>query len=136
MKKLLLISISACLLTACAEKEQYQQAILEDMKTEQDVKDYKIDPERMSQCVVDLSSKNMPGAFGVHPDRLTAYKNYTKMLTLKKSEDPKKTLDELRKDFGSAKNLAEAHTNYTESVMNCYAALLMETEETEKEKDE
>jgi len=49
-----------------------------------------------------------------------AYRNYTKMLMLTNSADPKKTLEELRADFGSAKDLAEAHTNYTESLMECF----------------
>lgn len=129
MKKLLLISISALFLSACADKNQYEQAVLEQMKKEKDIQDYKIDPEHMADCVVDLTSKNMPGIFEGDPKRMTAYRNYTKMLTLKDSSDPKKTLEELRNDFGSAKALADAHSNYTESMMNCISAVIMESEE-------
>jgi len=82
----------------------------------------------MADCVVDLSAKNMPGMFPFDPDRMTAYQNYTKMLNLHNSEDPKKTLEELRQAFGSPKALADAHANYTESIMNCYAAIIMEKE--------
>jgi len=134
MKKLLLISLSALLLPACADKNQYEQAVLEQMKKEQDIKDYKITPEYMTKCVVETTSQNMPGIFALDPKRLMAYRNYTKMLTLTKSADPKKTLDELRTDFGSAKDLAEAHTNYTESLMECYSAVISESEEAAKEK--
>jgi hypothetical protein len=134
MKKLLLISLSALLLPACADKNQYEQAVLEQMQKEQDIKDYKITPEYMTKCVVDTTSQNMPGIFALDPKRLMAYRNYTKMLTLSKSADPKKTLDELRTDFGSAKDLAEAHTNYTESLMECYSAVISESEEAAKEK--
>jgi hypothetical protein len=134
MKKLLLISLSALLLPACADKNQYEQAVLEQMQKEQDIKDYKITPEYMTKCVVDTTSQNMPGIFAFDPKRLMAYRNYTKMLTLTNSADPKKTLEELRTDFGSAKDLAEAHTNYTESLMECYSAVISESEEAAKEK--
>lgn len=88
----------------------------------------------MTDCVVATTSANMPGAFPFDPKRMTAYRNYTKMLTLSTAKDPKKTMDELRSDFGSAQELAEAHSNYTESLMTCYSAVIMESEETEKEK--
>lgn len=135
MNKLLLISLSALLLSACADKNQYEQVVLEQMRKEQDVKDYNITPEHITDCVVATTSPNMPGAFPLDPKRMTAYRNYTKMLTLSTSQDPKKTLEELRSDFGSAKELAEAHSNYTESLMTCYSAVIMESEETAKEKN-
>ena len=134
MKKILLISLSALLLPACADKNQYEQAVLEQMQKEADIKDYKITPEYMTKCVVDTTAQNMPGVFPLDPTRLTAYRNYTKMLNLNKSADPKKVLEELRTDFGSAKNLAEAHTNYTESLMECYSAVISESEQAAKEK--
>jgi hypothetical protein len=134
MKKLLLISLSTLLLSACADKNQYEQAVLEQMQKEKDIKDYKITPEYMTKCVVDTTSQNMPGIFAFDPKRLMAYRNYTKMLTLTNSSDPKKTLEELRTDFGSAKDLAEAHTNYTESLMECYSEDISESEEATKQK--
>jgi hypothetical protein len=132
MNKLLLISLSALLLPACADKKQYEQAVLEQMQNEQDIKDYKIAPEHMAKCVIETTSVNMPGLVGVDPKRMTAYRNYAKMLNLSKSEDPKKTMAELRNDFGGAKELSEAHANYTESLMGCYTAVLAETEEPKK----
>jgi outer membrane biogenesis lipoprotein LolB len=80
MKKLLLISLAALLLPACADKKQYEQAVLEQMQKEQDIKDYKIAPEYMTKCVVDTTSENMPGIFAFDPKRLMAYRNYTKIL--------------------------------------------------------
>jgi PBP1b-binding outer membrane lipoprotein LpoB len=136
MKKILLISLSALLLPACADKNNYEQAVLEQMQKEQDIKDYKITPEYMTKCVVDTTSQNMPGIFAFDPKRLMAYRNYTKMLTLTNSADPKKTLEELRTDFGSAKDLADAHTNYTESLMECYSAVISESEGEAKEQKE
>ena len=133
MKKLLLISLAALLLPACADKNQYEQAVLEQMQKEQDLKDYKITPEYMTKCVVENTSENMPGIFALDPKRLMAYRNYTKMLTLSSSADPKKTLDELRTDFGSPKDLAEAHNNYTESLVECYSVVISKSEEAAKE---
>lgn len=133
MKKLLLISLSALLLPACADKNQYEQTVLEQMQLEKDVKDYNLSPERMAKCVVETSSSHMPGIFALDPKRLTAYRNYTKMLTLSSSQDPKKTLEELRTAFGSPKELAEAHTNYTESMMDCFSAVINESEETKQD---
>jgi hypothetical protein len=86
----------------------------------------------MAKCIVDTTANNMPGIFAFDPTRLTAYRNYTKMLTLSKAADPKKTLEELRTDFGSAKGLSEAHSNYSESVMECYSAMISESEDAAK----
>ena len=124
MKKIILICISLFLLPACADKEQYEAAVLAEMQAEQDVKDYNIDPEIMAECVVKVSSDNMPGQFPLDPARLTAYQNYTKMLSMSTAKDKQKTFEELRSTFGSPKELAEAHSNYTDSVMNCYSVII------------
>jgi len=136
MKNILMLCGIVVFLTACSDKQQYEQAVLERMKTERDVADYHIDPQYMTECIVDLSTEKMPGIFNYDPYRLKAYRNYAKMLNVTKTEDPKKTLEELRQDFGSPKKLSEAHANYTESVMNCFAAIIMESEEKAKEEKE
>ncbi len=128
MKRILLVLGFASFLAGCSDKQHYEEAVLEQMKSEKDVADYKIDPQHITDCVVDLSTKKMPGLFPFDPARMTAYQNYTKMLSLHKSKDPKKTLEGLRQAFGSPKALAAAHANYTESIMNCYAAIIMESD--------
>ncbi len=102
------------------------------MKGDKDINDYKIAPEEMTKCVVQTSSANMPGMFFLDPLRRQAYKNYTKMLQLNKTSDPKKGLDELRQEFGDAKKLADAHSNYVESVVDCMSNLVSSTEEAQK----
>jgi len=134
MKKILLLCTSALFLTACADKEQYKAAVLVEMQGEQDLVDYKIDPKQMTECIVDLSTKKMPGAFAFDPTRLTAYQNYTKMLSMHTVKDKQKTLEELRTVFGSPKELAEAHGNYTVSVMDCLAAIIKKSEPEIEEK--
>lgn len=133
MKKIVLIVLSLSMLTACSEKSEYEQAVLEDMKQEKDVKDYNLSPETMTRCIVDLTSNNMPGVVVFDPKRRAAYRNYKKMLTLTKVDDPQQVLKELREDFGSPKALADARSNYTESMMNCLTSLIMSTEQDAKE---
>ncbi len=128
MKKILLICISALFLTACADKQQYEQAVLANMETDMDIQDYNIDPEDMADCVVEISSKDMPGVFNYDPDRLTSFRNYAKMLSMNIVVDKKKMLDELRSLFGSPKALADAHRNYAESVMQCLTIIQQKSE--------
>jgi hypothetical protein len=132
MKKILVISV-VLFMFGCAEKAEYEQAVLEEMTKEKDIKDYKIDPQKMVQCVVATSSKDMPGMVPIDPQRRQAYINYTKMLKLNAAEDPKKTLENLRDQFGSAKALAEAHANYAESVVECLSGLVTGEEENIKQ---
>lgn len=124
-----LLSLIMLGLVGCAEKNEYEQAIVEQMQLEKDIKDYKIEPVEMAKCVVSKSSEKMPGLLPFDPQRVGAYRNYVKMLQLNKSADPKKTLDELRVDFGSPKGLADAHANYAESVMECMSGLVTSEEE-------
>lgn len=126
--KRILAGLAILVLAGCAEKQEYEQTVLEQMKVEKDIQDYKIDPEQMTNCVVSTSSEKMPGFLPFDPERANAYKNYTKMLQLNRSEDPKKTLDELRNAFGSPKNLADAHANYTNAMVECLSGLVTSTE--------
>lgn len=131
MNKKMLVVLTAILISACADQEQYEQAVLDEVKKEQEGEGnnaYQFDQERMAKCVFETTSKNMPGIFSLDPARLTAYRNYTKMLTLAKSKDPKQTMAELQKDFGSPQALSEAHANFAEGMMNCYSAMSIETE--------
>ncbi len=133
MKKLLLIFLFTLILSACADKNQYQEAVLVEMQKEQDIKDYEINPEHITDCIVDLSSKKMLGVFPFDPARMMAYRNYTTMLTLTQSVDPKETLAKLIKDFGSAKDLLNARINYSESISTCIASMITSTEPEGKE---
>ena len=136
MKKLLLICTATLFLTACADKANYEAAVLAEMQVEKDLKDYKLDPQEMTDCVVEMSSKGMPGAFPFDPVRLTSYQKYTKMLSMRTIEDKQKTFEELRTLFGSPKELAEAHSNYTISVMDCLAGIIKKSEPEAEEKED
>lgn len=123
MKKFFSVAVSVLLLAGCSEKKAYEQALLEQMQKEQDVKDYNIAPEEMAKCMFENTSEKMPGFFTYDPYRRLTYERYAKMLNASKAPDPKKALDDLAKEFGSPKKLAEAHSLYTESIMDCYALI-------------
>ncbi len=132
MKKILLLPLVALLLSGCADKNNYEAAVLEELQRDTktpETRDYKVPAEKMAGCIVETSSKNMPGIFGLDPARLMAYRNYAKMLTLAKSPDPKKTMEELQTDFGSAKELVAARSNYTESELECLSSFVMSADE-------
>jgi hypothetical protein len=88
----------------------------------------------MAECIVEASSQNMHGIFALDPERLMAYRHYTKMLTVAQSPDPKKTMEELRNDFGSVKELVAARSNYVESHMECESSFVVNTESEESQK--
>ncbi|MCK4840722.1 MAG: hypothetical protein KAT04_02430 [Methylococcales bacterium] len=134
MKKILLLCASTLFLTACTDKQQYEEAVLAEMQQEKDLKDYKIDPEYMTQCVVELTTKEMPGLFAFDPYRMTAYQNYTKMITMGTVENKQQRLEELRTLFGSPQELTKAHATYTTSVMDCMASIIAKSENKEEDK--
>lgn len=123
MKKLLLISVSALLLTACTEQQEYEATVLEQISNDPDIKSYHLDPATVADCIVDLSSKKMPGLAPFEPIRKTAYKGYTKMIAIKTPEKPEEVLAELRLSFGSAQALADAHRNYSKSYIECVSTV-------------
>jgi hypothetical protein len=131
MKKLLLLSITALTLVGCADKNNYEAAVIADLKREavQDPKDYKVDPDKMADCIVNMSSQNMHGLFAFDPERLTAYRNYAKMLAIPNAADPKKAMEELHNDFGSAQEFSAARTNYIESQLECLATFVASSDE-------
>lgn len=136
MKKIFIIGLSAIFLVACAEQEEYRDTVLEQVKNDPDIKSYHLDPEIVTDCVVDLSSKKMPGFAPFEPIRKDAYKGYTKMIAVKTSKNPEQVLQELRDSFGSARGLADAHRIYSESYLECISTVtnrVLDDQEEEKE---
>jgi hypothetical protein len=136
MKKIVISCSLALFLTGCSDKNAYEQLVLEQMKVDQDIKDYHLVPEEMTSCVIETSSKKMPGLFPLDPERLTAYRNYAKLLQFRTAENKQQALEDLRNSFGSGRALAEANSNYTESGMSCLASLSSKTEQAQVEKED
>ncbi len=130
----LVIVFFILLLTACGEeKKQYEQAVLAQMQDDQDIKDYNIDPETMTECVVDLTSKKMPGIVSIDPRREPYYIAYSKLISVKTSKDPRKTLQEIHEAFGSTAEVRKALNNYSSGVMECITALVSKSEKEQSE---
>jgi len=142
MKQLALMFFCALLLSGCTdEKKQYQEHVLKLMKTDQDLIDYNLDPDETTQCIVDMSGKKMIGFFSWDPRRTPIYLAYTKLIQFKlklstlSSQDgsdvqsnPKNELSALRETFGSAQALADAHRNFSDSVLGCFESLTSKTD--------
>ena len=62
MKKLL-TGLVLVIMAGCAEKQEYEQVVVEQMQVDKDIKDYKIEPEIMTKCVVQTTADKMPGLF-------------------------------------------------------------------------
>lgn len=136
MKKILIISLSVLALAACSEKEEYEQAVLEQISNDADIKSYHLDPETITECIVELSSKKMDGFAPFEPMRKAAYKGYTKMIAIKTSENPEEVLNDLRASFGSARGLADAHRNYSESYLECISTMTNRALDDQEEAEE
>ncbi len=136
MKKILIISLSVIALSACSEKDEYQQTVLELVSNDSDIQSYHLDPETVTNCIVDLSTKKMPGFAPFEPIRKAAYKGYTQMIALKTSKKPEEVLQQLRESFGSARGLADAHRNYAESYMECITTVTNRELDDENEGEE
>lgn len=129
MKKIIIIALSGLLLAGCSEhKDLFQQAVKKELSNDKDLKDYELDSDEMSRCVVDTAAEKMPGLFPFDPDRMNAYKGYTKLITLKSAEKPQEVLKELQEIFGPGDAVAKAQRNYSESVFVCFQNLVSKTD--------
>ncbi|MEN8261764.1 MAG: hypothetical protein ABFS02_14565 [Pseudomonadota bacterium] len=127
MKKALFLSLCALLLTGCnEEKTAFETAVLENMQKDTDLKDYKIDPEYMASCVIDMTAGNMPGLTSFDPRRAPYYDAYTKLINMNHSQTPEATLTETAKVFGSQKEAMKAYLGYSQSVMSCISTIVSE----------
>jgi hypothetical protein len=128
MKKTLPLLFIALLLSSCAEKDQFEASVLKQMQADKDLKDYSLDPEDMTSCIMDLTAKKMPGLFPYDPRRKAYYTGLSKLISVMESENPQKTLQEGQEAFPSKKDAMRAMMNYTEAEMDCIASLLAKQE--------
>lgn len=133
-KVIVLVSAFVCI-TGCGDRERYREAVLAQLKQEKDINDYKIEHNKMADCILAETSKNMKGVLDFDPIRVSEYQKYTKLLNLKTTPDPQKTLKELREEFGGAQDLANANANFSESLFECMSALVTDASESEQKKN-
>jgi len=127
MKKTLpILMVAATLLLAGCDrgKPALEQALAESFRDDQDLKDYKIDPDDMAECVADKISSAIPGLPGA-PQRKAYFEAYTKMVKVTANDqDPRQVIEENKKVFGSIRKSREAAFGITAHILDCMGELV------------
>jgi hypothetical protein len=120
MKKLAIAILALSALAGCSTKEQtgLRDVLIEKFKDDQDLKDYKLDPADVADCVVKEITDTLPG-FAGDPRRDQYFQAYTRFLNVKSPADAEKAITDYQELFGSAKKAREAATSITDHIMTC-----------------
>ncbi len=120
MKNLLFIIMAATLLSACSSPQQtdLKTALTEKFKDDSDLKDYKLDPAEIADCVVGEITSDIP-VYAGDPRRERFFQAYTRFVTINSPDEAEKALAEFEQLFGSRQAAREAATNITNHNMTC-----------------
>lgn len=120
MKKLLLIACSAVAMFGCAKKEKtgLREVLIERFKDDQDLKDYKLSPETVADCMVDEIASSLPG-FAGDPRRAQFFDAYARFLSVKSSADAEQAIKQFEQLFGSTQRARQAATSIVDHEMTC-----------------
>jgi hypothetical protein len=120
MKRLLIAIIAASLLAGCSTKERtgLKEVLVAKFKDDQDLKDYRIEPEPVADCVVAEIADTLPG-FAGDPRRDRFFEAYARFLNVRSPSDAEKAITDYTELFGSAKSAREAATSVTDHIMSC-----------------
>lgn len=120
MKNFLIVLCAAFVLAGCSGKEQtgLKEVLVAKFKDDQDLKDYKLDPEPVADCVVREIGSTLPG-FAGDPRRDQYFAAYVRFFNVKSPSDAEKSIADFTELFGSAKKARDAATSVTEHIMNC-----------------
>lgn len=131
MKKLLLVMLTATALAACGRQEKLtlEQALLEKMQADTDLKDYKIDPKDMTGCVLEEIAQSLP-VMPVDTHRGAYFEAYATFIT---ASDPLKAIDDAVPLFGTVQAARKAAMSVTDHVINCMGRLIDQSGPEEKD---
>ncbi|MFZ4704246.1 MAG: hypothetical protein ACOYMG_29730 [Candidatus Methylumidiphilus sp.] len=121
MKKILTVFVAALLLAACGnskEQQDLKQVLTEKFKDDSDLKDYKLKPEDIAECVVANISEEAPPVPG-DPKRVRYFEAFTKFASVKSPSDLEKAVKEYQDVFGGIKETYAAANNVTDFIMSC-----------------
>lgn len=121
MKKPIFVILAAALLGACGgspEQVSLKDALVEKLKDDSDLKDYKINPAEVADCVVKTITDGLPG-FPGDPRRARYFEAYSKFVAVKSPSDAEKAVDEYKDLFGSVIQAREAAVSVTDHIMGC-----------------
>ena len=126
MKKVLLCFIIALAITACQKsKEQMglKEALVAKLQNDSDLKDYKIEPAEMAECVYQQIADNAPGMPG-DPKRPRYFEAYTKFVAVGSPGDADRAIKEYQDVFGDVKAATNAAMSVTDSIMSCMGSAI------------
>ncbi|MEE9412125.1 MAG: hypothetical protein V3V22_03635 [Methylococcales bacterium] len=122
-KKFILLSAAflsaALLLVACSkEGSEYEELLAKEFAKDQDVIDYKLDPEDMANCVVDQISGDIPG-FSGSPIYENYFKGYKLLLRPDDSSEIAERMEKAEEIFGSKKAANKARLDVINHILYC-----------------
>ena len=120
MKKLIVLFLAALVLSACAKKEKtgLKDVLTQRFSEDQDLKDYKLDPADVADCVIDEIASTLPG-FAGDPRRDEYFKAYEKFFNVKSAADAESSVNEFERLFGTRQKAREAALGITDHIMTC-----------------
>jgi hypothetical protein len=130
MKKLLLALLASAALAGCGRQERLslEEALLEKMRADSELKDYKISPEDMTACVVEEISSNLP-VLAVDVRRGAYFEAYAKFIS---ATNPLKAIEEEAQLFGSVAEARKAAMGVTDHIMTCMGRLIDQRQPEER----
>jgi len=121
MKKIMTALVVAALLTACGQSKEQQdlkQVLTEKFKDDSDLKDYKLKPEDIADCVVGNISQDAPPIPG-DPKRERYFAAFTKFAAAKSASEAEQAVKEYQDLFGGIKEAHAAANTVTDHIMSC-----------------
>lgn len=126
MKKPLLVFAALLTLAACGQKEKLslEEVLLTNLKNDQDLKDYKLDPQEVADCTMGAISDALP-VMPTDPRRAQYFEAYAQFLGSPSSPEEAHRMIEGQKElFGSIQAAREAAMSITDHIMTCMGMLI------------
>jgi hypothetical protein len=121
MNKFYMAVLLAVFLSSCSEsKEQLdlKQALTAKLADDSDLKDYKLDPVNVADCIVSQIADNVSSLPG-HPPRQQVFEAYAKFVSVNSPGDAQKAVEQYKGLFGGAKESQAAAMQVTDYIMDC-----------------
>ncbi len=131
MKKIIVLISTILLLAGCSkERAEYEELLLERFSKDQDVIDYKLDPEDLTNCVVDQVAGDIPG-FSGSPVYESYFRGYKLLLRPKDPTEIPERMREAEEIFGSKLAMSKARLQITNHTMFCMPQVREKKERSE-----
>jgi hypothetical protein len=120
MKRMTVVLLLAASLGACDSKERLglKEALVEKLQDDSDLKDYKLEPAKIADCVVSEISKGLPG-FPGDPRRDVYFDAYARFVAVQSPSEADAAVNKYQSAFGSVPAARQAAMSVTEHIMSC-----------------